>query len=99
MWVVNTTDECEKRFKEDFKKGLFSPDDGMAIRAWVQEMENLGPDHIEGSKKWEDHPLFDEWKGYRASCFSSSGRIIYRVTDGAIEIKVFRITPDHDYKK
>lgn len=99
MWIVRTTDECEKRLREDFKKGLFSPDDGVVIKTWVHEMETHGPDYIERSKKWDDHPLVEEWKGYRASCFSNGGRIIYRVLDGNIEVNVFRITPNHDYRK
>jgi len=98
MWIVDTTTECKKRFRDDFKKGLFSKDDGIAIQTWVTEMEKFGPSYIETAKKWDDHPLFDQWKGYRASCFSSTGRIIYREVKGCIEVKVVRITPDHDYK-
>ena len=51
--------------------------------------------------KWRDHPLTREWSGYRASCFSLEGRIIYRILDeDEIEVcEIERITPNHDYSK
>jgi mRNA-degrading endonuclease YafQ of YafQ-DinJ toxin-antitoxin module len=98
--IVNTP-ECEKKFKEDFKRGKFSTDDGRVLKAWAMEMEEFGPEYIENSPQWRDHPLEREWKGYRASCFSLEGRIIYRIlNENEIEIcEIERITPDHDYKK
>ncbi len=98
--IVNTA-ECIRKFKEDFQKGLFSKYDGIVLKAWAREMEELGPEYIENSPQWRDHPLEREWIGYRASCFSLEGRIIYRVLDdNEIEVcEIERITPNHDYKK
>lgn len=98
--IVNT-DNCRKKFLEDFAKGLFSQDDGVVLKAWSREMEDLGPEFIENSPQWRDHSLEREWKGHRASCFSLDGRIIYRIlNDGEIEVcEIERITPNHDYKK
>ena len=98
MWIVDFSDDCMNRFKDDHAKGLFSDDDGGVIKTWVNEMETHGPEYIEKETKWGDHPLFDNWDGYRASCYSKAGRIIYKVTEGRIEIDVVRVTPDHDYK-
>ncbi len=100
MALVKNTEHCKKRFKEDFKKGLFSEDDGRVLRAWTREMEEFGPEHIVNSPQWRDHALEREWEGYRASSFSVKGRIIYRIiNDDEIEIcEVERVSPDHDYK-
>lgn len=98
--IINTL-ECNKKFKEDFKKGKFSEDDGRVLKAWAHEMENFGPLYIENSPEWRDHALEREWKGYRASCFSLEGRIIYRIiSEDEVEIcEIQRITPNHDYKR
>jgi mRNA-degrading endonuclease YafQ of YafQ-DinJ toxin-antitoxin module len=90
-----------KRFVNDFKKGLFTDEDGTVIRTWVTEMETFGPRYIENNPDWRDHALYGEWIGYRASCFSSSGRIVYKIIDEEqIEVCLIeRITPDHDYKR
>lgn len=101
MTKVKRTKECLRRFKADFKKGLFSPNDGRVLEAWAREMQDYGPKYIADSREWRDHPLDRQWEGYRASCFSISGRIIYRIIDeNTVEVcEVERITPDHDYKK
>jgi mRNA-degrading endonuclease YafQ of YafQ-DinJ toxin-antitoxin module len=99
MWKVEPTDECQQRFKQDFKKGLFSRDDGVVLTLWTNEMQAHGPYFIQRSPNWNDHPLEREWAGYRASCFSLSGRIIYRIIEDRIEVSVVRISPDHDYSK
>jgi mRNA-degrading endonuclease YafQ of YafQ-DinJ toxin-antitoxin module len=98
---VSQSTECMKRFVEDFRKGLFTIDDGKVLKAWNVEMETFGPKHIESSSNWRDHALHGEWEGYRASCFSSSGRIIYRVIDKEnIEVCIVeRVTPNHDYRR
>ncbi|MBL6991866.1 MAG: hypothetical protein ISR65_18935 [Bacteriovoracaceae bacterium] len=99
MWKVTFTQECQKKFEADFKEGKFNSGDGDAIKIWFKEMKRFGPDYIERNKKWDDHPLQDEWTGHRSSCFSRSGRIIYKVVGNTININVVRVTPDHNYKK
>jgi len=101
MVEIKLTKECKDKFKSDFQKGLFSPDDGRVLKAWTLEMEQLGPKYIIDSKEWRDHALEREWSGYRASCFSEEGRIIYRIlSDNTIEVcEIARITPKHDYKR
>ena len=101
MTIIKRTKKCLISFKKDFKKGLFSIDDGRVLEAWAREMELYGPKYIAESGEWRDHPLDREWSGYRASCFSIEGRIIYRIIDEkTVEVcEVERITPDHNYKK
>jgi transcriptional regulator with XRE-family HTH domain len=41
---------------------------------------------------WADHPLYGDWRGHRASSFSHSGRIIYKVEEHVITVTVVRIT-------
>jgi mRNA-degrading endonuclease YafQ of YafQ-DinJ toxin-antitoxin module len=58
-----------------------------------------GPESIHGDFKWADHPLYGEWAGYRASAFSNRDRIIYRIVEKKILIKIAPITNVHDHKK
>lgn len=97
--LIKRTQKCLKRFTADFKKGLFSKEDGEVLKAWAREMEEFGPAYIAKSSHWRDHPLERKWSGYRASCFSVKGRIIYRIIDREIiEVcEVERVTPTHDY--
>jgi len=62
-------------------------------------METEGPEYIQNSKRWDDHALSYEWEGFRASCFSGAGRIIYKIIQDLVIVEVHRVTPDHDYKK
>ena len=97
--LIKRTQNCLKKFEADFKKGLFSKEDGEVLKAWAREMEKFGTEYIATSSNWRDHPLEHKWSGYRASCFSIKGRIIYRIIDEkTIEVcEVERITPTHDY--
>ena len=101
MTHIKRTRTCLERFKRDFKKGLFTQEDGIVLKAWAQEMEEFGPEYIVNSQEWRDHPLGGNWRGYRASCYSNAGRIIYRIIDeNTIEVcEIERITPNHDYRK
>jgi mRNA-degrading endonuclease YafQ of YafQ-DinJ toxin-antitoxin module len=101
MTIIKNSKKCIRKFKNDFKNVLFSEDDGKVLKAWATEMEEHGPKYIADSSEWRDHLLEREWAGYRASCFSIDGRIIYRIIDlKTVEVcEVERITPDHNYKK
>ena len=100
MAIITRTKNCLKNFRRDFKKGLFSEEDGKVLKAWANEMEFYGPKYIEDSPEWRDHSLRGKWFGYRASCFSIEGRIIYRIIDTqTVEVcEVERITPEHNYQ-
>jgi mRNA-degrading endonuclease YafQ of YafQ-DinJ toxin-antitoxin module len=98
-WKVRMTAKAEREFKRLLHDGLLSREDRGVIRLWLNEMEEFGPDHVARSAFWGDHPLYGEWRGFRASCFSNSGRIIYRVQDDEIFVEVHRVTTDHNYRK
>jgi len=93
------TSKAEAHIKDLYQKGLLSTEDIIVIKAWLKEMEEEGPEYIQKSKRWNDHALNYEWKGFRASCFSGPGRIIYKINHDVIVAEVHRVTPHHDYKK
>lgn len=100
-WKVLFTETCEKEIREFLKSGTLSEDDRRVLSIWIKQVKNHGPDSLrEGSglNNWNDHDLDRKWSGYRSSSYSFSGRIIYKVEDQIVTVKVVRITPEHDYK-
>ncbi len=97
MFNVELTRKCEKEFSRLVKSGVISKEELLVIRTWVTEMRNFGPEYIASCGYWDDHPLDKDRKGERASSFSASGRIIYKVFKGHIDIKIIKISPDHNY--
>lgn len=99
MWEVKLTSEAETKLKKNFKSGLITPEDIKIIRLWVNQVETHGPKYIRSERKWDDHALHGNWQGYRSSCYSGAGRIIYKIMEKKIFVEVVRVTPDHDYKR
>lgn len=97
MYKVILTKKCSNELLKQKKSGDLSNDDLILIRTWVSEMTNFGPDYTESCRHWNDHELEGDRIGQRASSFSSSGRIIYKIKNNKIEISVVKITADHDY--
>jgi mRNA-degrading endonuclease YafQ of YafQ-DinJ toxin-antitoxin module len=77
------------------KKKKLSQADQEVIHAWIRQISYHGPESIRVDKRWADHPLIKEWKGYRSSSFSNRGRIIYKIEEKVIKIKIARITDVH----
>lgn len=98
-WKVRLTPNAEIEFKKMLLQRVFSPIDLALLRTWLNEMEEFGPEHIAESKLWNDHSLYYEWQGFRASCFSPVGRVVYKVINQEVLIEVHRITNEHDYRK
>ena len=98
-WKVTRTKEVDVKFAADFRAGLITKDDIVLLKRWTIKVEEEGPESLCKTAYWGDHPLDGEWHGFRSSCFSNRGRIIYRVIDDRVEVRVVRITPDHNYKK
>jgi mRNA-degrading endonuclease YafQ of YafQ-DinJ toxin-antitoxin module len=95
-WKVHITDEASKVFES---KAL-TTDDKIVIQKWAELVRDRGPEALtERPGMWADHPLRGEWRGHRASSFSHSGRIIYKVEDKVVTVSVVRITTDHDYRR
>jgi mRNA-degrading endonuclease YafQ of YafQ-DinJ toxin-antitoxin module len=100
VWIV----EFESRIVEQeserlIASGNLSEDDRRVISSWVRQVTFHGPESVRQDGKWADHPLTGEWKGYRSSAFSNSGRIIYWIEEKVVKVKIARITDDHDYRK
>lgn len=95
-WKVKITDEAAKVFESN----TLTAEDKIVIQKWAELAQARGPDALlERPGMWADHPLYGEWRGHRASSFSHSGRIIYKVEEKVVTVMVVRITHDHDYKK
>ena len=95
-WKVSITDEAAKVFGSS----LLSTDDRIVIQQWAELVRDHGPDALaKRPGMWADHPLYGEWRGHRASSFSNSGRIIYKVQDQVVTVSVVRITTEHDYRR
>lgn len=97
MFKVLFTRQCAQEIASLKKGGFLSQEDLLVIRAWVQEMENYGPDYIKGCGYWSDHALREKRVGERSSSFSESGRIIYRISGNKVLIKVLKVAPNHEY--
>jgi len=97
MYSVELSSKCEKELSKFVRLKLISKEELFIIRTWMREMSNFGPEYIESCGYWNDHSLGRDRKGERASSFSESGRIIYRIAKNHISIKVIKISPDHDY--
>lgn len=95
-WTVKITDEAFAVLSS----GELDKEDLTVIHEWAKLVRMCGPDALQLQKQdWDDHELYDEWKGYRASRFSYRGRIIYRIEENIVTVVVVRITGDHNYKK
>ena len=65
---------------------------------WKDIARLSGPAGLRAIKGFHDEALSGQWKGFRSSAYSYSGRIIYQVLETKIIVKVVQITPDHNYK-
>lgn len=100
MWSVEFESLVVQKEVEDLiKSKKLTTEDQAIIHAWIQQISHHGPESIQGDFKWADHPLEGEWEGYRSSSFSNRGRIIYRIIEKKIIIKIARITDEHNYRK
>ena len=95
-WTVNVTDEAAKVFESK----TLTTADRIVIQKWAELVRDQGPEALAMRPgMWADHALYGEWRGYRASSFSHSGRIIYKVQEKVVTVSVVRITTDHDYAR
>lgn len=100
MWKVQFESiKAQAEVEQLIKSGRIKKADEEVIAAWIRQIALQGPESIRADRKWADHDLEDEWIGYRSSAYSVRGRIIYRVEEKVVKIKIARITDVHDYKK
>ena len=100
MWSVEfESPTAQKEVEALIKLKKLTEEDQAIIHAWIQQITLHGPESIRGDFKWSDHALDGEWNGYRSSAFSNRGRIIYRILEKKVVIKIARITDKHNYQK
>ena len=100
MWTVQFENmKIQAEVEKLIKSGRISKADEEVLAAWVRQMSSHGPESVRVDKKWADHELEGDWLGYRSSSFSVRGRIIYRIEEKVVKIKIARITDVHDYRK
>jgi addiction module RelE/StbE family toxin len=98
VWKVVLDQKVKRELREALEKGWLSKEDLQIIKAWVAFVEDNGVKALQYDYKWDDHPLWGQWEGCRASCISNSGRIIYRVENQEVIVVILRITADHNYR-
>lgn len=98
-WKVEYEPKVAKELKMDFARGWITKEDITVMKVWTQEIQEHGPEYIQASRLWGDHALEKEWTGFRSSCFSLRGRIIYKIENSKVLITVVRLTGIHDYRK
>lgn len=100
MWKVQFENiKAQVEVEGLIKAGRISKADEEVLAAWVRQISSHGPESVRADRKWADHDLEGEWLGYRSSSFSMRGRIIYRIEEKVVKIKIARITDVHDYRK
>ncbi len=100
MWKVLFTVSAEKDVNALLNSGRLSDADREVIATWIKQIQEFGPDSLRtGSNFWHDHGLFGEWRGRRASAYSFSGRIIYKIEEKKVVVLVVKVIADHDYSK
>jgi mRNA-degrading endonuclease YafQ of YafQ-DinJ toxin-antitoxin module len=97
VWEVKLTVKAEEELRKNVQFGKINGEDINIIKAWINQIEKYGPKYIQSERKWDDHKLHGLWEGFRSSCFSGSGRIIYKIIEKRILVEVVRVTPDHNY--
>ena len=95
-WKVNITGDASKVFES---KALTTAD-RIVLQKWAELVRDHGPGALtKRPGMWADHALYGDWRGHRASRFSNSGRIIYKIEEQVVTVAVVRITTDHDYRR
>lgn len=99
MWQILFTSKAEKEIRAQVKSGALNDQDREVIATWIKQVKEFGPDSLsKGTNFWHDHPLDGNWKGFRSSAFSYSGRIIYKIENKKITVSIVRLTTAHDYR-
>lgn len=65
---------------------------------WKDIVAISGPAGLKEIKGFHDEALRGEWKGYRSSRINIQYRIIYKIENEELYVKVIKITA-HDYRR
>ena len=94
---------CDSRktcLPHNSKKGLKSlPIDILKrYEKWKDIVAISGPAGLKQIKGFNDEALRDEWRGYRSSRLNIQYRIIYKIENEQLFVKVIKVTA-HDYRR
>ncbi len=65
---------------------------------WKDIVAISGPEGLKQIKGFNDEPLSGEWKGFRSSRLNIQYRIIYKIENEQLFVKVVKVTA-HDYRR
>ncbi len=65
---------------------------------WKDIVVISGPAGLKQIKGFNDEPLQGKWKGYRSSRLNIQYRIIYKIENEELYVKVVKVTA-HDYRR
>jgi addiction module RelE/StbE family toxin len=70
----------------------------MKYEKWKDIVVISGPEGLKLIKGFNDESLSGKWAGYRSSRLNIQYRLIYKIENDKLYVKVFKITA-HDYRK
>ncbi len=65
---------------------------------WKDIVAISGPSGLKQIKGFNDEPLKGDWKGYRSSRLNIQYRVVYKIVNEELYVKVVKVTA-HDYRK
>jgi len=65
---------------------------------WKDIVAISGPTGLKQIKGFNDEPLKAEWKGFRSSRLNIQYRVIYKIENEELYVKVVKVTA-HDYRR
>ena len=90
MWVIYEHKNAIKQLKS-------LPNDVLKrYEKWKDIVSISGPKSLKQIKGFHDEALRGEWKGYRSSRLNIQYRIIYKIKNEQLFVKVIKVTA-HDY--
>lgn len=92
MWDIYEHKEATKQLKKIPVEIL------MKYEKWKDIVTISGPEGLKLIKGFNDEPLLGEWEGHRSSRLNIQYRVIYKIENEELYVKVFRLTA-HDYRR
>ncbi len=65
---------------------------------WKDIVAISGPSGLKQIKGFNDEPLKGDWKGYRSSRLNIQYRVVYKIVNEELYVKVVKVTA-HDYRR
>lgn len=92
MWEIYEHKKVAKQLKKIPSEIL------MKYEKWKDIVAISGPEGLKLIKGFNDESLSGEWEGCRSSRLNIQYRVIYKIENEELYVKIFRITP-HNYRR